>query len=129
MIGVLVPISFFVMLAALFIAPRYFKSREREALQATLRAAIEKGQPLPPEVIEAITSDAKTRPTPRNDLRAGIIWIGVALGIIGFAYAMGYSDNDAADAFWPLLGISAFPAFIGLALLVMAAINRGKRRL
>ena len=56
----LIPIFFFAMIAALVVVPRYFRSREREALQATLRTAIEKGQPLPAEVIDAISLDAPT---------------------------------------------------------------------
>ncbi len=124
----LVPIAMFLFLAAIIIVPRFLKSREREALQATLRTAIEKGQALPPEVIDAITRDTKPAPSAARDLRTGIIWVGVALGLAAFAYAMGYTDTDASEAFWPLLGISAFPGFIGLAFLVMAALNRGKVR-
>ena len=55
--GIFVPITLFLVVAVIVIAPRYFRSREREALQATLRAAIEKGQPLPPEVIDTISRD------------------------------------------------------------------------
>ena len=124
--AIFVPISFFLMIAVIVIAPRYFKSREREALQATLRAAIEKGQPLPPEVIDAISSDARPAPSAARDLRTGIIWLGVAAGLTGMAYAIGYMNDEAAHAFWPTLGIAAFPAFIGLAFLILAAINRGK---
>jgi hypothetical protein len=123
----LIPIFFFAMIAALVVVPRYFRSREREALQATLRTAIEKGQPLPAEVIDAISRDAPTAPSAARDLRAGIIWIGVAVGLACFAYAMGYmNDEGAAQAFYPILGMAAFPGFIGLAFLIMAAINRGK---
>ena len=124
--GIFVPISLFLMIAVVVIAPRYFRSREREALQATLRAAIEKGQALPPEVIDAISRDARPIPSAARDLRTGIIWLGVAIGLVGFAYAIGYADTDASDAFWPLIGCAAFPGFIGLAFLLMAAINRGK---
>ena len=96
-----------------------------EALQSTLKAAIEKGQPLPPEVVEAITKDVRTPPSAARDLRAGVIWLGVAAGLVGMGYALGYNE-DSAEAFWPMLGIACFPGFIGLAVLVMAAINRNK---
>ena len=123
--GILVPITLFLVIGAVIVAPRYFKSREREALQATLRAAIEKGQPLPPEVIDAISHDARPMPSAGRDLRAGIIWLGVAFGLVGCAYALGYSE-DAADAFWPTLAFAAFPGFIGLAYIVMSLLNRGR---
>lgn len=119
-------ITFWGAIVAIVLVPRYFKSREREALQATLRSAIEKGQPLPPEVIDTMSRDVRPAPSANRDLRVGIIWMGVAAGFIGLAYALGYSDNDAADAFYPLLGVSAFPGFIGLAFLIMALVNRGK---
>ncbi len=117
-------LTFWGAIVAIVLVPRYFKSRERQALQATLRAAIEKGQPLPPEVIDTMSRDVKPAASPTRDLRVGIIWLGVALGFIGLAYALGYSDNDAADAFYPLLGVAAFPGFIGLAFVLMALINR-----
>ncbi|MEI9965941.1 MAG: DUF6249 domain-containing protein [Caulobacteraceae bacterium] len=123
--GILVPITMFLVIGAVIIAPRYFKNREREALQATLRAAIERGQPLPPEVIDAISRDARPAPSSARDLRTGVIWIGIAAGLVGLAYALGYSE-DAADAFWPLIGTACLPGFIGLAFLVMAGLNRGK---
>jgi len=125
----IIPIVLFAMIAAIVVIPRYFRSREREALQATLRSAIEKGQPLPPEVIDAISREAKPTSSPARDVRVGIVWIGVAAGFIGFAYALGYMDEEgAAQAFYPMLGLAAFPGFIGLAFLLMGLLGRGKDR-
>ena len=62
--GILVPLGFFAMVAAIVIVPRYLKSLERQKLQETLRASIEKGAELPPEVVQALTSDAKPAPSP-----------------------------------------------------------------
>ncbi len=123
--AIFVPITLFLVVAVIVIAPRYFRSKEREALQATLRAAIERGQPLPPEVIDTISRDARPAPSAARDLRTGIIWIGVAAGLVACAYALGY-DEEAGHAFWPTIGFAAFPAFIGVSFLVLAAINRGK---
>ena len=117
-------LTFWGAIVAIVLVPRYFKSRERQALQATLRAAIEKGQPLPPEVIDTLSRDVRPVASSARDLRVGVIWLGVALGFIGLAYALGYSDSDAVDAFYPLLGVAAFPGFIGLAFVVMALLNR-----
>ena len=67
-------------IASLFIVPRYFKSMERQKMADTLRVAIEKGQPLPTEVIEAMSSNVRSPglpPSPQRDLRTGIIWLGV----------------------------------------------------
>jgi hypothetical protein len=114
---VLVPIFFFACLAAIVIVPRYFKSKEREEMQATIRAAIEKGQPLPPEVLEAMTRNVRLRPSSASDLRSAIVWLAWGIGIAGFFATGSYVwDNDML----PLAYFGAIPGFIGLAYLVMA---------
>ena len=125
-IGSFIPIFLFAMIAAIVIVPRYLRTREREALQATLRAAIEKGQALPPEVVDAISRDAKPTPSPARDIRVGVVWIGVAAGFVAFAYALGYLAEGAAEAVYPMLGLAAFPGFIGLAFLLRGLLGRGK---
>ena len=76
---ILIPLAFFAMIAAIVIVPRYLKSIERQKLQDTLRASIEKGAELPPEVIAALTSDVKRQPSPYRDLRSGVIWLRAAI--------------------------------------------------
>lgn len=122
--GILVPISFFAMVAVIVIVPRYLKSLERQKLQDTLRASIEKGADLPPEVIEALTSDRKPAPSAYRDLRAGIIWMGVAVGFAALGFAISFEEPDAL---YPLLGVAAFPGFIGLALIVLSFVSRDRR--
>ena len=52
-IAVLIPFGFMAMIAAIVIAPRYFRSQERQKMAELLRASIERGQPLPQEMIDA----------------------------------------------------------------------------
>jgi hypothetical protein len=125
--GLVSVVLLFGAIPAVLIARSYFRSRERMQMQETIRAAIEKGQPLPSEMIDAISRDVRPVPSATRDLRVALVWLGVAAGLIGFAYALGYSA-DAGDAFWPLVGIACFPGFIGLAFLVMAMLNSGKGR-
>ncbi|MFN3522422.1 MAG: DUF6249 domain-containing protein [Phenylobacterium sp.] len=122
---ILVPLGFFAMIAGIVIYPRYLKSQERLRLQDTLRTAIEKGQPLPPEVIEAISSDARTKPapSPQRDLRTGIVWLGVAVGLAAFGWIIGFEEPDAT---YPMMGVAAFPGFIGLAFIVIALLGHRK---
>ncbi|WP_374578049.1 DUF6249 domain-containing protein [Phenylobacterium sp.] len=120
---ILIPLGFFAMITAIVIVPRYLKSLERQRLQDTLRASIEKGAELPPEVVQALTSDAKPPPSPYRDLRAGIIWLGVAVGFAALGFAVSFEEPDAL---YPLLGVAAFPGFIGLALVALSFISRGK---
>jgi hypothetical protein len=123
MVEILVPLGFFAMIVAIFLGPSYLRSRERQKLQDTLRAAIDKGQPIPPEVIESMTAAAPLRgpSSPDRDLRRGIIWLGIAGGFAAMGWIIGQSEPDAT---YPMLGVAAFPAFIGLAFLVIALVSR-----
>lgn len=120
---ILVPISFFAALAAVIVIPRYFKSKEREQMQSTIRAAIERGQPLPPELIEVMTRNVRPRPSSSSDLRAAIVWLAWGLGIAGFFVAGSY---EWANEMLPLAYIGAIPIFIGAAYLIMALLNAKK---
>jgi hypothetical protein len=118
---VLVPLGFFATIIGVVLVPRYFKNREREKMQDTLRAAIEKGQSLPPEVLDAMTRDVRPAVSAGRDLRIGIVWLAIGLGIAGFGLAMGeYSDRAVP----PFLGIGAIPGMIGLAFILMSFFNR-----
>jgi hypothetical protein len=124
--GILVPIAFFAMIAAIVVVPRYFKSQERQKMADTIRVAIERGQPLPPEVVDAMTSDVKAKglpPSPQRDLRTGVIWLFVAGGLAAFGVLVGMEEPDAT---YPLLAFAAFPAFIGAAFVVLGLLNKSK---
>lgn len=124
---ILVPLSFFAMIAAIVIAPRYFRSIERQKVADTLRVAMEKGQPLPPEIVEAMSSNmrsVRTPPSPARDLRVGLVWIGVAVGFAALGLAVSFEEPDAL---FPLLGCAAFPGFIGLAFVIMSFVARDKK--
>ena len=125
LIGFTAVVLIFGSIPAIFIARSYFRSRERIQMQQTIRVAIEKGQPLPTEMIDAISRDVGPPSSPGRDLRAAIVWLGIAAGLVGMAYAFGYSE-DAADAFWPFIGFACIPGFIGVAYLLIAIFNRSK---
>lgn len=120
-------------IVAVILGPTYFKSRERRELQATVRAAIDKGQPLPPEVIEAMGKEAtKNVPSRTRDIRRGIIWLatGIGIAVFGLISDMGWSGDDwngpAGHIGNGLLGIAAIPATIGLAFIVLSFFNKNK---
>jgi len=120
---ILIPITFFAMIAVIVVAPRYLKSQERQKMADTLRAAIDKGQPLPPQVVEALSSDVKPPPSPQRDLRLGLIWLGVAIGLAGMGIAIGFDDPDWT---YPMIGIACFPGFIGAAFIVMSILSKDR---
>jgi hypothetical protein len=133
-IGVLVPISFFAMIAAIVVVPQILKSRERARMHETLRTAYEKGQPVPPELVEALqTQKIIGDPLERSqrDLRAGIVWLFVGLGFVGIGacfYAGLYNVGGAEETFASLAACGAIPVFIGLAFLLLSFFGRGRSR-
>ena len=121
---ILVPLALFAMIAVLVCVPVWLKSRERREMQTTVRAAIDKGQPLPPEVIDAMTKQsAKSKATAHTDLRTGVIWLAIALGIGTFGYVVSFDANDEGYA---MLGIASIPGFIGLAFIILSFFNKTK---
>jgi hypothetical protein len=111
--------------AAVCIVPFYLRSQERIRVQETLRAAIESGQPMPTEMMENAARNINIRPapSPARDLRTGIIWLGVGLGIAAMGVALGYEEPESTI---PMIACAAFPVFIGLAFIVLSFVNRPK---
>jgi len=120
---ILVPLGFFAMIAAIVIVPTWLKSRERGEMQNTLRAAIDKGQPVPQEMIDAMTKTVKTPPTAVQDIRVGMIWIAIGLGLAAFGYFVSY---EADEAFHPFLGIGSIPLIIGVTYVILSFFNPNK---
>ena len=53
-VEILVPLGFFAMIAAIVLVPSFYKTRERADMQQTVRHALDKGQPLPPELVTQV---------------------------------------------------------------------------
>ena len=128
---ILIPISFFAMIAAIVVLPRYFRSRSKEQLLQTLQTAYEKGQPVPPDLIESLSAEprlASRSPAERayNDVRSGIVSVAVALGLVVLGWGFSYEEDEA---FYVFAGIAAIPGFIGLALIALGLLGRGRRAL
>ncbi|GAD58448.1 hypothetical protein MBEBAB_0698 [Brevundimonas abyssalis TAR-001] len=114
------------MVVAIIAIPAWLKSRDRREMQQTLRTAIEKGQALPPEVIDALSQDAaKTVPSAARDLRVGVIWLAVAVGIAAAGWGLSYADGDS-EIFYVMGGLCAIPGFIGLAFIILSFFNKNK---
>jgi hypothetical protein len=127
----IVPIVMFGSIAATVIAFRYFRHKERMEAQELLRSAYEKGQPLAPDVINAIQTDAVRRPRrmrgPEDDLRRGIVGLGLAGAFLTAGFLMYHYDPSNGETGF-LEGIAAFPGFIGIAHLITYALLRNKEK-
>ena len=109
----LIPIVMFLGLTVVFSLLFWFRYRARRDMQETLRVALEKGQDLTPEIIDRL---GHPRAAPDKDLRLGIIWMAVAVGLalIGFAV-----PDEGGDALRGLLAGAAFPFAIGVAYMIL----------
>ena len=126
MTAIMIILIIFGTIGAVIIAPMYFRSQERQRMLETVRIAIEKGEPMPENLTEAIARTAKAQApvSPQRDLRTGIIWLGIGVGLAAMGVLLGYDDPDAT---YPLIGIACFPAFIGIAFIVMSFLNRPRQ--
>ena len=108
-----IPIILFGSIAVVMGLWLYFRYRSRQAVQQTVRAAIEKGQELSPELLESL---GQPKVSGDADLRRGVVSlaIGIAFGILAVVIS-----GEEPDAFRPILGAASFPATIGVAYLAL----------
>ena len=134
--SIFVPIAFFAMIAVIVLGPRWLRDKERVRMHETLRMAYEKGQPVPPELIEALQGNGDPVTTPmvidrsQRDLRIGVVWLAVGLGLVavgGAFYAGLYNVGGAAETFGSFAAIGAIPIFVGIAFMILAALGGGKK--
>jgi len=107
-VEILIPIAFFAMIVLIVWMALHFTSKRRAESFQTLRLAIEKGQVISPEAMQAM---ARTM-SPLADLRRGILFIAIALAFGTFAGIIGSEEQEALK---PMLGVAVFPLFLGLA--------------
>ena len=129
-LGELVPFFIFGVIAAIVISARYFRFKERAQMQDTLRAAYERGQPVGPEIIEALQSaprEIKRNYGPERDLRRGIFWMAWSIAFLAGAGAL-YFYDPSNDGTGGLMFVAAFPGFVGAAYLILYFLTRGKAK-
>jgi hypothetical protein len=114
-------------ITAIVVGPTYFRARERREMQETVRRAIDRGQPLPPEVIDAMTKDVrKNLPSRTRDIRRGVIWIAVGVGLSAISLITNFGGGDDWDRNFDsgFLAMAAIPFTVGLAFLVLSFFNK-----
>jgi hypothetical protein len=116
--AILVPITFFLVLGLCVVLGFYYRFRNRQELQITVRNAIDSGQQFSPEVLRELTNALFP---PSSDLRKGIVLCGIGLAFVVFALMLGQEK-----AVGPLLGVSAFPFIVGLAYLLLARLGKDR---
>jgi hypothetical protein len=116
-IALMIPMALFAMIAVVSWGFFHFRHRGRTELQATIRMALDKGQELSPELIDRI---GEPKPSKMRDLRRGLIWVATALGFVALGFTI--PDPEARPV---MLGVSAFPAAVGIAYILMWKLTSG----
>jgi hypothetical protein len=106
-----VPITMFLGLTVVICIFFWFRYRARSEMQQTFRMALDKGQELTPEVIDRL---GHPKPSKDKDLRLGVIWLSLAIGLVLIGFAV--PDEDALRG---LLAGAALPFAIGVAYLIL----------
>lgn len=109
----LIPIVMFVSIAVVFIAAFWFRQRGRDAMQQTIRLALDKGHELSPEIIDRLGHPKASK---FKDLRLGMIWLALALGLTLCGVAV---PDTSGEALRGCLAGAAFPFTIGMAYLIL----------
>ncbi len=113
---ILVPIALLFTIIGTVTVITYFRFRGRQEMLATIRASIESGQTLSADVLSEIAASLYNK---KNDLRRGMVY--VAIGVAFLVLSVTIDDHEAVG---PLMGLSAFPFFIGFAYLILWYIGR-----
>ncbi len=102
----IIPVVLFIVIGIVLSLFFHFRHRTRQEIQTTVRAAIERGQELTPEVLERLSDSLNSR---FGDLRRGVISIALGIAFFLFGYLLGEEDAER-----PLMAISAFPFLVGI---------------
>ena len=78
MIEEFIPIALFMVIVIIFWVVSYFRFRSKSEMQQTIRLALEKGTELSPELIDRL---GEPEPGKNRDLRRGLIWMALAIGL------------------------------------------------
>lgn len=110
-------VSGVILTAIIIVAGLKFAQRRHELWHETVRLALEKGQPLPPSPDEPTEQDRHEEE--RNDFRSGLILVAIGAGLGVFLTTIGAPQ---------VRYVGAIPGFIGVALLLLSALNASSRR-
>ena len=109
----LVPVVMFISLAVVLIFLFWFRWRARDGMQQTIRMALDKGHELTPEIIDRLGNPS---PGKYKDLRLGVIWLAIAVGLGLIAFAV---PDPSGHALRGTLAGAALPFAIGMGYLVL----------
>lgn len=109
----LIPIAMFAGLTIVLSLFFWFKYKNRNDMQQTIRLALDKGQELSPELIDRLGHPKAGR---GRDMRLAMIWLALAAGLALCGVAV---PDPSGHALRGCLAGAAFPFAIGVAYLII----------
>lgn len=106
-----IPIILFISIGAVSGLVVYFRFRVRREFQQTVRVAFDKGHELTPELLQNLGGEQTTG---NADMRKGLIFIAIGIGVGLFGFILGEQD-----AVRPMLATGALPLLVGVAYLIL----------
>ena len=100
----------------------HFNFKKRSTVHETLRHAIDQGQVLSDDMMVRLSL---ANDPVRADLRRGVLFIAAGLAFAFLGTMVGMEEGEAIR---PMLGVAAFPVFLGLAYLGLWASARHERK-
>ncbi len=110
---ILIPTAMFTMIAVCVWLGVSSRLKRNQMLHETIRQMIEKGQPIPPELLQP-TDQCR----PRSDLRRGLIFVATGIGL-GVWFLVQH------NGVWP---VALIPLLIGVAFLITCKLESNKNR-
>jgi hypothetical protein len=112
---IVIPVAFFACVAIVGALALIGYLRHTVQRHQTLRAMVEKGMQIPPELL----GQGQRPPSPRRDLRRGILLICFGLGIALFLIV---ADGEEGA------GLGLIPILVGIGYLIVAALETRRER-
>ncbi len=107
---ILVPISFFIMIAVIVAVSVWGGVQNKRVLADTLRRAMESGHRLDPETISALQRPVRSR---QQDLRGGVILVALAVGLVAAGFLLQGGIPDEEGQYWAGNGMFIAAVIVG----------------
>jgi Domain of unknown function (DUF6249) len=112
----LIGVAFWVFMAAVVIAEEVGDTKRRRADLELVRFAIERGQPLTPDVVQQILARSKT-----SLYTSGIVTAATGIGIVVFALLLSRITTNGG---WAVSGIGCIVICVGIGLVISHKLTR-----